>query len=78
MGIELDMAVIAKIWRADVSIRAGTVADIADALPAKPDLANFAVITCFVGKVQETLPDVRALVATLHKLGSQFLGLASA
>jgi 6-phosphogluconate dehydrogenase len=77
-GYELDMAVIAKIWRAGCIIRAGLLADIADAFTAKPDLANLLLSPAFVGKVQETLPDVRALVAYAAQSGIPVPGLASA
>jgi 6-phosphogluconate dehydrogenase len=70
--------VIAKIWRAGCIIRAGLLADIADAFTAKPDLANLLLSPAFVGKVQETLPDVRALVAYAAQSGIPVPGLASA
>ena len=77
-GYELDMAVIAKIWRAGCIIRAGLLADIADAFTAKPDLANLLLSPAFVGKVQETLPAVRGLVAYAAQSGIPVPGLASA
>ncbi|WP_075350067.1 NADP-dependent phosphogluconate dehydrogenase [Algoriphagus marinus] len=77
-GYELDMAVIAKIWRAGCIIRAGLLADIADAFTAKPDLANLLLSPAFVGKVQDTLPAVRSLVAYAAQSGIPVPGLASA
>jgi 6-phosphogluconate dehydrogenase len=77
-GYELDMAVIAKIWRAGCIIRAGLLADIADAFTAKPDLANLLLSPAFVGKVQDTLPAVRGLVAYAAQSGIPVPGLASA
>ena len=77
-GYELDMAVIAKIWRAGCIIRAGLLADIADAFTAKPDLANLLLSPAFVGKVLETLPAVRGLVAYAAQSGIPVPGLASA
>jgi 6-phosphogluconate dehydrogenase len=77
-GYELDIAVIAKIWRAGCIIRAGLLADIADAFTAKPDLANLLLSPAFVGKVQDTLPAVRGLVAYAAQSGIPIPGLASA
>jgi 6-phosphogluconate dehydrogenase len=77
-GYELDMAVIAKIWRAGCIIRAGLLADIAEAYTAKPDLANLLLSPAFVGKVQGTMPAVRSLVAYAAQSGIPVPGLASA
>lgn len=77
-GYELDISVIAKIWRAGCIIRAGLLADIADAFTAKPDLANLLLSQAFVDKVQETLPSVRSLVAYAAQSGIPVPGLASA
>jgi len=77
-GYELDMAVIAKIWRAGCIIRAGLLADIANAFTVKPDLANLLLSPAFVGKVQDTLPAVRGLVAYAAQSGIPVPGLASA
>lgn len=77
-GYLLELAVIAKIWRAGCIIRAGLLADIAIAFTSKPDLANLLLSPAFVGKVQETLPDVRALVAYAAQSGIPVPGLGSA
>lgn len=77
-GYELDLAVIAKIWRAGCIIRAGLLADIADAFTAKPDLTNLLLSPAFVGKVQDTLPAVRGVVAYAAQSGIPVPGLASA
>lgn len=77
-GYELDMAVIAKIWRAGCIIRAGLLADIADAFAAKPDLKNLLLSPKFVEKVQETMPAVRELVAFAVQSGIPIPGLTSA
>jgi 6-phosphogluconate dehydrogenase len=77
-GYELDMAVIAKIWRAGCIIRAGLLSDIADAFTAKPDLTNLLLSPAFVEKVQETMPAVRGLVAYAAQSGIPVPGLASA
>lgn len=77
-GYELDMATIAKIWRAGCIIRAGLLADIAEAYTADQDIPNLLLSPSFVPKVQETLPAVRELVAFASKSGIPVPGLSSA
>ena len=75
---ELDMAVIAKIWRAGCIIRAGLLADITEAYNADKDLANLLLSPSFVPKVQGTLNSVREVVAYAAKSGIPVPGLSSA
>src|SRR6056297_89805 len=62
-GYELDIAVVAKIWRAGCIIRAGLLADITAAFKADKDLPNLLLSPTFVDKVQGTVKAARALVA---------------
>lgn len=62
-GYELDLAVIAKIWRAGCIIRAGLLADITKAFEAHKDMTNLLLAPDFVEKVQSTVASTRELVA---------------
>ncbi|MFS4417075.1 NADP-dependent phosphogluconate dehydrogenase [Maribacter sp. 2307ULW6-5] len=62
-GYELDLATIAKIWRAGCIIRAGLLADIAEAFSEKPTLENLLLSPTFMEKVQGTVTSARELVA---------------
>ncbi|XLS29152.1 NADP-dependent phosphogluconate dehydrogenase [Flavobacteriaceae bacterium M23B6Z8] len=62
-GYELDLGVIAKIWRAGCIIRAGLLADITNAFETDKTLPNLLLAPSFVDKVQSTVPAARALVA---------------
>ncbi|WP_340199366.1 NADP-dependent phosphogluconate dehydrogenase [Ascidiimonas sp. W6] len=62
-GYELDLAVIAKIWRAGCIIRAGLLADITDAFNTDKKLPNLLLAPAFVEKVQSTVGAARQLVA---------------
>ncbi|MBN3520792.1 NADP-dependent phosphogluconate dehydrogenase [Algoriphagus lutimaris] len=77
-GYELDMATIARIWRAGCIIRAGLLADIAEAYTADKEVPNLLLSPSFVPKVQETLPAVRDMVAFAAKSGIPVPGLSSA
>ena len=77
-GYDLNMATIAKIWRAGCIIRAGLLADISDAFEADNDLPNLLLSPSFVSKVQGTLPAVREVVAFAAKSGIPVPGLSSA
>lgn len=77
-GYDLDLSTIAKIWRAGCIIRAGLLADIADAFIEKPDLHNLLLSPAFVGKVQQTLPAVRSVAAFAVQSGIPVPGLLSA
>ncbi|MEH6407389.1 MAG: NADP-dependent phosphogluconate dehydrogenase [Leeuwenhoekiella sp.] len=75
---ELDMSVIAKIWRAGCIIRAALLEDISKAFTIDNDLPNLLLAPSFVKKVQGTLPSVRELVAYSAKSGIPLPGLSSA
>lgn len=62
-GYELDIAVIAKIWRAGCIIRAGLLADITQAFKTDKNLPNLLLSATFVEKVQGTVAAARELVA---------------
>lgn len=77
-GYELDIATIAKIWRAGCIIRAGLLADITEAYTADPSISNLLLASSFVPKVQGTLPAVREVVAFAAKNGIPVPGLSNA
>ncbi len=74
---DLDMSVIAKIWRAGCIIRAGLLADISDAYTQDTNLPNLLLAPSFVPKVQETLASVRELVAYAVSSGIPVPGLCN-
>jgi len=61
-GYELDLAVIAKIWRAGCIIRAALLEDIAEAYQANNTLSNLLLAPSFVAKVQSTVSSARELL----------------
>ncbi|RXG15591.1 6-phosphogluconate dehydrogenase [Leeuwenhoekiella aestuarii] len=75
---DLDMSVIAKIWRAGCIIRAGLLEDISDAYTADKELPNLLLAPSFVDKVQDTLASVRETVAYAAQSGIPVPGLSSA
>lgn len=62
-GYDLDLAMIAKVWRAGCIIRAGLLADIAETFEADATLPNLLLSPRFVEKVQSTVASARELVA---------------
>lgn len=76
-GYNLDIATIAKIWRAGCIIRAGLLADITEAFQAEPNLPNLLVSPNFVEKVQGTVNSARKLVAHAAKNGIPLPGLTN-
>ena len=76
-GYSLDIAVIAKIWRAGCIIRAGLLADITDAFKADNTLPNLLLAPNFVKKVKETVGAARELVAFGAKNGIPLPGLSN-
>ncbi|APQ15883.1 NADP-dependent phosphogluconate dehydrogenase [Maribacter hydrothermalis] len=62
-GYDLDISVIAKIWRAGCIIRAGLLADITEAFKTEPTLPNLLLSPNFVNKIKETVGAARELVA---------------
>jgi len=76
-GYELDIAEIAKIWRAGCIIRAGLLADIAEAFKTNRELPNLLLSPTFVKKVQNTVGSARELVAFGAKNGIPLPGLSN-
>ncbi|RRQ48214.1 NADP-dependent phosphogluconate dehydrogenase [Maribacter algicola] len=73
----LNLAQIAKIWRAGCIIRAGLLADISEAFEANPSLPNLLLSATFVEKVQGTVNSARELVAFGAKNGIPLPGLSN-
>jgi len=76
-GYELDIAEIAKIWRAGCIIRAGLLADITDAFKADQALPNLLLSPTFVEKVQSTVDAARELVSYGAENGIPLPGLSN-
>lgn len=68
-GYDLDLATIAKIWRAGCIIRAGLLEDITKAFREDEELENFLLSPSFIPKVQECQEAARAMVAFGAKNG---------
>lgn len=76
-GYELNIAEIAKIWRAGCIIRAGLLADITEAFKAQPDIPNLLLSPTFVTKIQETVDAARELVSYAATNGIPVPGLSN-
>ncbi len=74
----LDLCIIAKIWRAGCIIRAGLLEDIAAAYIADKNLPNLLLAPSFIAKVQNAVPATRELVAYAVKSGIPIPGIANA
>jgi len=74
---DLDIAVIAKIWRAGCIIRAGLLADITEAFEENGNLPNLLLSPSFIEKVQSTVGAARKLVAYGAKNGIPLPGLSN-
>lgn len=77
-GYNLDLALIAQIWRAGCIIRAGLLEDITVAFEADKDLPNLLLAPSFVPSVQKAVPAVRELVAFGATNGIPLPGLSNA
>ncbi len=77
-GYDLDLAEIAKIWRAGCIIRAALLADITKAYMSDSTLENLLLSNDFVPKVQGTVAAVRELVAYGATNGIPLPGLSNA
>ncbi|MCJ7466620.1 MAG: NADP-dependent phosphogluconate dehydrogenase, partial [Maribacter sp.] len=75
---ELDMALIAKIWRAGCIIRARLLSDITKAFEADRSLPNLLLSPSFVKELQSTVDATRELVAYGATNGIPLPGLSSA
>ncbi|MCL4113556.1 UNVERIFIED_CONTAM: hypothetical protein GTU68_011208 [Idotea baltica] len=76
-GYELDMAEIAKIWRAGCIIRAGLLGDIMQAFQEDNSLPNLLLSPRFVEKVQDTVDAARELVSYAALNGIVVPGLSN-
>ncbi|WP_281540453.1 NADP-dependent phosphogluconate dehydrogenase [Maribacter aestuarii] len=74
---QLEIAQIAKIWRAGCIIRAGLLADITKAFQGDKNLPNLLVSPTFVKKVQSTVSSARELVAYGATNGIPLPGLSN-
>ncbi|WP_288370087.1 NADP-dependent phosphogluconate dehydrogenase [uncultured Algoriphagus sp.] len=74
-GYELDLSQIAKIWRAGCIIRAGMLADIAEAFGQNPKLENLLLSPSFVDKLNGALPAVRRVASQALERGIAMPGL---
>ncbi|MEA1786916.1 NADP-dependent phosphogluconate dehydrogenase [Arenibacter sp. GZD96] len=77
-GYDLDLAVIAKIWRAGCIIRASLLEDIAEAYSSNKNLPNLLLDTQFVRKVQSTVNAARKMVAYAATNGVPVAALSNA
>jgi 6-phosphogluconate dehydrogenase len=74
---ELNLATIAKIWRAGCIIRAGLLKDITNAYKENRRLSNLLLAPSFVKKLKETVPAVRTLVSYAATSGIPMPGLSN-
>ncbi|MGO4911915.1 NADP-dependent phosphogluconate dehydrogenase [Leeuwenhoekiella sp. W20_SRS_FM14] len=74
---DLDMSVIAKIWRAGCIIRSGLLDSISEAYISDKSLPNLLLAPSFVPKVQETMASVRATVSYAALSGIPVPGLSA-
>jgi 6-phosphogluconate dehydrogenase len=73
----LDMAIIAKIWRAGCIIRADLLADISIAFTENKKLQNLLVAPAFIPQVQKAVSATRELVAYAAKNAIPMAGLSN-
>ena len=76
-GYNLDLATIAKIWRAGCIIRAALLEDIAQAFNEDGGLQNLLMAPAFVEKVQTTVGSARQLVSYAALNGIPMPGLSN-
>ncbi|WP_276389902.1 NADP-dependent phosphogluconate dehydrogenase [Eudoraea chungangensis] len=74
----LELATIAKIWRAGCIIRAGLLEDISIAFKTNKGLPNLLLSPLFKKKIEETVPAAREIVAYAATNGIPMPGLFSA
>lgn len=75
---ELNLAVIAKIWRAGCIIRAALLEDISTAFQETPHLPNLLLDKKFALKVQAAVPSARKVVSYAAISGIPMAGLSTA
>ena len=76
-GYNLDIATIARIWRAGCIIRAALLDDISQAFEAEGDLPNLLMAPAFADKIKSTVGAARKLVATAALNGIPLPGLSN-
>jgi len=76
-GYDVDIATIAKIWRAGCIIRAALLADITEAFKTDKNLPNLLISPTFVKKVQSTVGSARKLVSFAAENGIPLPGLSN-
>ncbi len=74
---DLDLEIVAKIWRAGCIIRAEILTDIAIAFSVDKDLPNLLVSKQFVDKIRSAVSSARQLVAYGAKNGIPLPGLSN-
>ncbi len=76
-GYNLDLSLIAQIWRAGCIIRAALLEDITVAFKEDKNLPNLLLAPTFVERVQNAVPAVREVVAFAAKNGIPVPGLSN-
>ncbi len=76
-GYELDLATIAKIWRAGCIIRAALLEDIAQAYQEEKTLENLLLAASFANKIKSTVGSARELVSYAVTNGIPLPGLSN-
>jgi len=76
-GYELDLNVVAKIWRAGCIIRAGLLEDISLAYSNNRELNHLYLAPSFVGKIKSTIGSTRELVVIAIKNGIPLPGITN-
>ncbi|MGB5667319.1 MAG: NADP-dependent phosphogluconate dehydrogenase [Maribacter sp.] len=76
-GYELDLGVVAKIWRAGCIIRAGLLEDISKAYSNNAELNHLLLEPNFVEKIQSTVDSARKLVSFAVKNGIPLPGITN-
>ena len=76
-GYDLNIAEIAKIWRAGCIIRARLLADITEAFQENPSLPNLLLSPSFIEKIKGTVASARTLVAFGATNGIPLPGLSN-
>jgi 6-phosphogluconate dehydrogenase len=74
---ELELATIARIWRAGCIIRAALLDEITKAYEAEPGLPNLIVAPGFVADIKETVSSVRYLVSYASLNGITIPGISN-
>ena len=76
-GYNLDLATIAKIWRAGCIIRAALLEDISTAFNDNPGIDNLLLAPTFVDKIQSTVKSARRLISFSAMNGIPLPGLTN-